>query len=200
MIDPVRGSWRLAARAAGRLAGAFGLPLKLGGPGGPRVVWTTDQPEEGDGRGAASVASVRRARFEVAGGVSAPGLARSVVREELADALDGARLDDALVLISELVMNSVLHGRADARHPVVVHLAVAPARVRVEVCDEGPGFDPLPARGPAPQQGFGMQLLRRMARSWGVTTENGMACVWFELNRSAPARRGRGERRAERER
>jgi signal transduction histidine kinase len=61
-----------------------------------------------------------------------------------------------------------------------VHLAAAERIVRVEVCDDGPGFEPV-ERPPGVNGGFGMVLLRSLADRWGVAIDDG-TCVWFELD------------------
>src|SRR5207245_2733634 len=53
-------------------------------------------------------------------------------------------------------------------------------RVRVEVSDPGPGFQPRTA-GPEPG-GFGLMLVERLADRWGVDP-GGRSRVWFEIDR-----------------
>ncbi|GAC1326296.1 MAG: hypothetical protein NVSMB25_25550 [Thermoleophilaceae bacterium] len=140
----------------------------------------------GGGRGA--VAAVERAHFELPGGTSAPGAARALLRDQLAGALAPPRLEDALVLVSELVMNSVLHAGAGPGMALSIDLAVAPERVRVEVCDTGQGFDPTAEPRPgAASGGLGMLLLHRIASSFGAIAEEDRSCVWFEIERDVHA-------------
>jgi hypothetical protein len=56
--------------------------------------------------------------------------------------------------------------------------------VRVEVTDSGRGFSPPDAPMPRADGtgGWGLQLVDRVATSWGVDVQ-GMTCVWFELAR-----------------
>jgi anti-sigma regulatory factor (Ser/Thr protein kinase) len=128
-------------------------------------------------------------RFELAGGPDAPGAARATAGELLPEHLDEDDVVDVVVLLSELVTNAVRHGGAHACETIVVHLAIAPHVLRVEVCDRGPGFAPLAAPRPRPEGGGnGLVLLARMSSSWGVACDDG-TCVWFE--RALPATRGR---------
>ena len=59
-----------------------------------------------------------------------------------------------------------------------------------EVTDEGPGFDPeaaVEAEQPevhAPGIGWGLFLVQRLARNWGVKEDGGSKRVWFELGRA----------------
>lgn len=119
-------------------------------------------------------------KFELAGGLDAPRLARAEVVELLAPRVTARDLDDVAVMTSELVTNAVRHGGAGDDETIVVHVAIAAAVLRVEVCDHGPGFTPpailLPrARG----GGNGLILVERLSSSWGVAGDDG-TCVWFE--------------------
>lgn len=91
-------------------------------------------------------------------------------------------LEDLRLLVTEVVTNGVRHG--SERGPVTVLVLVGDKVVRVEVSDCGRGFSPPEA--PMPHHdgsgGWGLQLVDRVARSWGVRV-NGMTCVWFELAR-----------------
>jgi anti-sigma regulatory factor (Ser/Thr protein kinase) len=88
--------------------------------------------------------------------------------------------EDLRLLVTELVTNGVRHG--SQRGPVSVAVALDDQKVRVEVSDGGRGFSP--AAAPMPRQdgsgGWGLQLVDRVATSWGVRV-NGCTCVWFEL-------------------
>lgn len=117
------------------------------------------------------------------GGEQAPRLARHAVREHLEGRLDEDTAYDIHVVVSELVANAVRHGGAGGRDEVGVSLTVSPERVRVEVVDPGPGFEP-PERPEAHPTvgGRGLVLLDRMTRRWGVSRE-GESRVWFEVDR-----------------
>ena len=117
------------------------------------------------------------------GGERAPSVARHAVRERLDGELDEETAYDIHVVVSELVANAVRHGGARGSDAVTVSLTLAPDRVRVEVEDPGPGFEP-PER-PAPRDtggGRGLVLLERMTSRWGVSRE-GASRVWFEVDR-----------------
>lgn len=87
------------------------------------------------------------------------------------------RFDDVAVVISELVTNSVLHGMGTANIGVTVE--AAEDRIRVEVSDCGPCFDKSTPRG----EGMGLDIVDRIADSWGVTHESNCT-VWVEIPRT----------------
>jgi anti-sigma regulatory factor (Ser/Thr protein kinase) len=90
------------------------------------------------------------------------------------------RVDDATLLVSELVTNAVKYGP----EPGDIRLIVSQegARTRFTVHDAGLG--PLPAMraedDPGPG-GHGLRLVDALADRWGV--ERGSTRVWFELDR-----------------
>ena len=106
----------------------------------------------------------------------------------------GAELLPSLkLLVSELVTNSILHGDAGPDDPVRLDIETEGGRVRVEVTDLGPGFEPgLAESVRAPEGGFGLAIVERLASRWG--TSNGGRCVWFEIKLD-PSERGERRRR-----
>jgi signal transduction histidine kinase len=90
--------------------------------------------------------------------------------------------EDLRLLVTEVVTNGVRHG--SERGPVSVLVRVGDQVVRVEVSDCGRGFSPPEAPMPHADGtgGWGLQLVDRVASSWGVRV-NGATCVWFELAR-----------------
>ncbi len=92
-------------------------------------------------------------------------------------------VEDALVVVSELVTNAVRHGRPD----IVVGIDHLPDGVRVRVRDEGAGVPLLPGAQPSPDRdcGRGLLLVAAMADGWGVVTHGAGAgkTVWAHLVR-----------------
>ncbi len=136
--------------------------------------------------------AVRSVKFEVPVGPPAAGVARHKVIEALGDQLGEIERSNLELMISELVTNCVRHAgmQEDSDH-ITVHAAVAPDRLRIEVCDTGHGFEPGPPRlrsfegpdgGLRPEGGIGLVLLDRLARAWGVAAED-QVCVWAEFDR-----------------
>jgi len=119
-------------------------------------------------------------RLELAGGQFAPAAARATMTELLACRLGEDDLFDVSVLVSELVTNAVRHASADERQTIVVYVALTRQTLRMEVCDQGPGFEPPDMPRSRPEGGGnGLVLLARMSSDWGVAAVDG-TCVWFE--------------------
>jgi two-component sensor histidine kinase len=86
-----------------------------------------------------------------------------------------------LLLTSELVNNSVLHGCAGEADVIEIELSVESSRLRAQVTDCGGGFEPS-GRGRELDEpgGWGLVLVERMAARWGVERDRHTR-VWFEL-------------------
>jgi anti-sigma regulatory factor (Ser/Thr protein kinase) len=116
--------------------------------------------------------------------------APSAARKALA-ALNGSfhlisveRMRDVQLLASELVANAVRHGGRPGA-PVAVTVWATPRAMRVEVSDQGDGFDPDRLRAPARTRngGWGLPIASALADRWGV--DRGAATtVWYEIDRS----------------
>ena len=112
---------------------------------------------------------------------AAPALARSAATS-LRDRVPADRLADILLLVSELVTNSVRHAGLAGTDLIELHVDVDSGSVRIEVIDPGPGFtadpaDPNPNRG----SGWGLHLVGLLAQRWGVDTRGSRTVTWFEL-------------------
>ena len=120
--------------------------------------------------------------FELRGGVESPGVARAAIGRVLLGRLPDARRRETLLLVSEAVTNSVLHGGAGASEAVTLSVNVTPDRVRVEVGDPEGGFEPSLTHAPDPLRlrGRGLPIIHSLARAWGVGHPPG-GRVWFEI-------------------
>jgi anti-sigma regulatory factor (Ser/Thr protein kinase) len=115
--------------------------------------------------------------------LSAPGRARELL-ERLRHELPPERLDDARLLLSELVANAVEHVREDG--DIEVRIQLADGVLRVEVLDPGPGFTYRPrAAGASNESGWGLHFTDLVAERWAADRD-GRARVWFELGLSSP--------------
>jgi anti-sigma regulatory factor (Ser/Thr protein kinase) len=118
--------------------------------------------------------------MELPGSPGSAGVARREVSRFAAGDLTDARLQDAALLVSEVVTNAIVHGGGDDAFELRARLA--DDRLRVEVTNSGPGLAPEPrATEPSPDGGFGLFLVERLARRWGLVRHLGKTRVWFEL-------------------
>ena len=124
-------------------------------------------------------ASTARTRLEAAR--NSPALARRFVRDVLAGhGADGEPLERAVLLVSELVTNAVVHAGTAAW----LSVSAGDGTARIEVEDQGGGQ--VARRQPGDLQptgaGFGLWLVDSLADSWGV--DHGQAKtkrVWLSL-------------------
>lgn len=94
--------------------------------------------------------------------------------------LEGFDVDTALLLVSELVTNAVLH----AGTPMVLTVRPWGQLIRVELADAQPAMPKL-AESDNWSDGRGLRLIDRMAARWGayeLSTAPGVRkVVWFEM-------------------
>lgn len=104
---------------------------------------------------------------------NAPREARRLTADHAAELPDDRR-HTAVLLVSELVSNSVAHGVGT----VVLRLELEGDLLRVEVGDQGHGKPAIRQEAGA-DGGWGLRLVDALARRWGV--QDGDALVWFEV-------------------
>jgi anti-sigma regulatory factor (Ser/Thr protein kinase) len=113
---------------------------------------------------------------------AAAATARATLTRWLAGHVPGAVLEDARLLASELVTNSI--GHADLPDEGSLRLAVQlrGGALRVEVRDPGTNGEVVP-REPDRERGggFGLHLVDMIATRWGVNRTGGTH-VWFEMD------------------
>ena len=114
----------------------------------------------------------------------APAIAREVVAHALVGVpVPRDRIEDLRLLTSEIVANAVRHAGLAEKDTIGVAVEVSERRVRVEVADDGPGFDPLdlPESSLDGIGGWGLRLVKQLADRWGVIM-NEPNHVWFEVS------------------
>jgi anti-sigma regulatory factor (Ser/Thr protein kinase) len=104
-------------------------------------------------------------------------------RRFLSGLLDGSpAADDAILCLSELVTNAIVHSRS--RQPggiFTVRAEIHGGRLRVEVQDQGgPWTRPRPDDM---QHGHGLHIISQLARAGGITGDSDTGwTVWFETD------------------
>jgi anti-sigma regulatory factor (Ser/Thr protein kinase) len=109
---------------------------------------------------------------------------RSWARSVLTGCVDDRAVDDALLVVSELTTNALLH--AGTAFELAVEADGASGVVHVAVTDASTAR-PVVRTDPAPHatSGRGMWLIERLCRRWGVERHAGGKRVWCEV---APTR------------
>ncbi|RSS40449.1 SpoIIE family protein phosphatase [Streptomyces sp. WAC08241] len=108
--------------------------------------------------------------------------AREQVRQLLHDWADEDQLDSAVLMVSEMVTNVLVHTDGDALLVAEVACDGTSRRLRVEVSDTS---DELPHRrrpGEMASSGRGLVLMEMLAHAWGVDPRGEGKSIWFELN------------------
>jgi serine/threonine-protein kinase RsbW len=109
----------------------------------------------------------------------APSMARRSVERWFEEAVAPFELETIKLLADELVTNAVLHGTGK----ITLRGRLDREEVRVEVIDEGHGFDPgAGRRNPDGAGGHGLMIVDSESSRWGVYT--GTTHVWFAVERS----------------
>jgi anti-sigma regulatory factor (Ser/Thr protein kinase) len=111
------------------------------------------------------------------------------------DSLDAPReaVQNAQLVLTELLANEIKHGRYAAGDPLVCTVEKRSSSLRIEVRHAGPAFAipsgpvelPLAAR----ETGWGLALITRLADRWGVKDLDGTRQVWAEIDLTEPAPR-----------
>jgi anti-sigma regulatory factor (Ser/Thr protein kinase) len=105
-----------------------------------------------------------------------------VVRDALGELEEISQVrDDARLIASELVTNAVVHSRCSADQTIAVSAKLGEGCVTISVDDPGlAGKTAEISSDPYGQGGFGLRIVEKLARRWGVARPNGHL-VWAEL-------------------
>src|SRR3954452_21525645 len=118
-------------------------------------------------------------RMRLGSGPDAAAEARHAIAKLRAD-LDPPLMETLRLLVTELVTNSVRHTDCDS---LTLRVAVGSSAVLTEVVDDGAVFAPAAhalaeADVPRPDGGWGLFLVERLARNWGITDDGRSKRVW----------------------
>ncbi|GGV33240.1 hypothetical protein GCM10010277_18240 [Streptomyces longisporoflavus] len=128
----------------------------------------------------------------------APAAARRFVRAALADwselsvpaaaGVTDRLTDDAVLLVSELVTNAVVHAGTNVELLCRLDeagLGESTDSLVIEVSDHHPAravrSEPAPQLPGMPEYGRGLQLVAALSESWGITYRTGTKSVWARL-------------------
>ena len=95
-----------------------------------------------------------------------------------------SRLRDAQLVLTEVVANAVRHGGRRGE-PIALTVRATLDVIRIEVSDDGDGFDAaLAEKAPEADQGggWGLPIVAALAHRWGVDRDDSTT-VWFEIDR-----------------
>jgi anti-sigma regulatory factor (Ser/Thr protein kinase) len=113
---------------------------------------------------------------------ASPALARTFCEDVLGDmGCDEALIDDARLVVSELVTNAVVH----AHTPIELNLFVKNNALRIEVTDFGLDRPHVWAHTAG---GHGIPIVEALAQGWGVVDLGSGKTVWCELSLDAWSR------------
>jgi anti-sigma regulatory factor (Ser/Thr protein kinase) len=111
--------------------------------------------------------------------------------EDLTGLASQESLEDARLLVSELVTNSIRHGRLSIDQDIQLRADVEGDTLHVEVCDPGGAFEVQSSLAGMHVEGagWGLFLVRLLSQRWGVSAD-GSTLVWFDI----PLRRAASHR------
>jgi serine/threonine-protein kinase RsbW len=130
-------------------------------------------------------ASPKPTSWSFAPDVGASANARRAL-EGFSGKLDDDLMERSTLVITEVVTNSVVHAGLTASQPIDLNIVLLPDMLRVEVTDQGEGFEP-PTGRPDPSQrsgGWGLWLVDQLTDRWGVDFSHSTR-VWCEFDRTA---------------
>lgn len=109
----------------------------------------------------------------------APALARAFLRDAACETHHARVVDEAELLVSELVTNAVLHGAP----PITMRVECDGSNgLRVSVTDNNPEPARVRQAGPADESGRGMRLVDVISDDWGIEPRSDVGKdVWFRL-------------------
>jgi serine phosphatase RsbU (regulator of sigma subunit)/anti-sigma regulatory factor (Ser/Thr protein kinase) len=111
--------------------------------------------------------------------------ARADLRQLMHDWAVADHVDSAVLLVSEMLANVLMHTDADATMTAEIGDSDGTRRLRVEVTDSD---DALPHKrdpGEMASSGRGLLLIEQLAQAWGVDPRGDGKTIWFELYETA---------------
>ena len=125
------------------------------------------------------------AEIELPIGSLAPGAARMVIDHCLTGLVAPWILQDARLLASELVTNSVRHGDLESGTTIVLRMDLSAKALRLEVENAGTA-GAVTSRSEGRREGdggYGLELVEVLTTRWGVSRDHDTS-VWLEMGRA----------------
>jgi anti-sigma regulatory factor (Ser/Thr protein kinase) len=113
----------------------------------------------------------------------APAAARQLARQVLGEG--NPATETAMLLISELVTNSVVHSKSgEPGGSVTIALCAGPAGILIQVRDDGGPSEPRVAAMPADatEHGYGLRLVDALAERWGTISSPDGRITWCRVS------------------
>jgi len=113
---------------------------------------------------------------------SAAVIRHEIARELLDEGVDPEVVDDAMVVVSELVGNSIRHARALPAGHLAITWKHTPGGVTIRVTDGGGPQRPRPRSAtPYGTTGRGLSIVAALTDFWGVSHDPDTVTVWAHL-------------------
>jgi CheY-like chemotaxis protein/anti-sigma regulatory factor (Ser/Thr protein kinase) len=120
------------------------------------------------------------ARLDIGPEPADVALARRFVAEQCRDWGCGDVVEDAQLVVSELVTNALIHGQSRCQ----LRAGLSDAALRLQVVDSGAGMPDPQIAGEGDEHGRGLLLVSALCAAWGVEAlPAGGKIVWAELLR-----------------
>ncbi|WP_071337329.1 ATP-binding SpoIIE family protein phosphatase [Streptomyces albidoflavus] len=123
--------------------------------------------------------------------------ARQQLRAVMHDWADEDQVDSAVLLLSELLTNVLVHTDGDGLLAAELLGPPGSRRLRVEVSDPSDDLPHKRAPGELASSGRGLVLLDLLADAWGVDPQGSGKCIWFEMAEHEPGEKGEDAEDAE---
>jgi anti-sigma regulatory factor (Ser/Thr protein kinase) len=118
----------------------------------------------------------------------AAAAARQLARQVLGD--DNPETETAVLLISELVTNSIVHSKSgEPGGSITIALCPGPAGILIQVSDDGGASEPCVAALPddtaddTAEHGYGLRLVDALAERWGTISSPDARITWCRVGR-----------------
>jgi len=130
---------------------------------------------------AAPAQAARRQELELPAEPASVREARAWLSTVASGYVDETKRPDLELVMTEVTTNAVRHGAQGGA--LTLAATPKPEFLCVQVTDDGAGFVPHPGAMTSDENGgFGLFIVERLTRRWGMTRENRRTRVWFEFD------------------